>query len=220
MCETLGYADACRGFTCNHLSHLTTTENRHHKRRFPNLEYMQMRRRPGLFPGPHYGSLQRYPSWIFGAGVVREEVREGQRGWRKGREMKGERAEWEWTLPSSGGNRRPCIPLSWKHSVIQSQVLASTAPHRGDWLLALLAANCGLRLGNETVRVAVGLRLGLSLCIPHTCQYGVEVNTQAGQTTVCKRAPGKIARHHALNDIIWRAMTSSSSSSSFSLISS
>ena len=25
---------------------------------------------------------------------------------------------------------------------------------------------------------------------------------------VCKKAPGKTARHHVLNDVIWRAMTS------------
>ena len=45
--------------------------------------------------------------------------------------------------------------------------LASVAPHSGDWLLALPIANCGLRLEDEAVRVAVGMRLGLTLCVPH-----------------------------------------------------
>jgi len=49
--------------------------------------------------------------------------------------------------------------------------LASVAPHSGDWLLALPIANCGLRLEDEAVRVAVGMRLGLSpSCMPGVLQ--------------------------------------------------
>ena len=36
----------------------------------------------------------------------------------------------------------------------------------------------------------------------------MEVDAQGDQAMVCKRALGKTARHHALNDVIWRAMTS------------
>jgi len=44
--------------------------------------------------------------------------------------------------------------------------LASVVPHSGDWLLALPIANCGLRLEDEAVRVAVGMRLGLTRAFP------------------------------------------------------
>jgi len=44
--------------------------------------------------------------------------------------------------------------------------------HSGDWLLALPIANCGLKLEDEAVRVAVEMRLGLSLCVPHKCRCG------------------------------------------------
>jgi len=40
------------GVICEHLSHFTTTENRHHQRRFRYLKYMQMRWWPGLCPEP------------------------------------------------------------------------------------------------------------------------------------------------------------------------
>ena len=53
-----------------------------------------------------------------------------------------------------------------------------------------------------------GLRLGVSLCIPHTCQCGVEVDAQGGHAMACKRAPGKTARHHVLSDVIWQVMIS------------
>jgi len=84
--------------------------------------------------------------------------------------------------------------------------LASVAPHSGDWLLALPIANCGLRLEDEAVRVAVGMRLGLTLCVPHKCHCGSDVDAQGRHAMVCKKAPGRVARHQVLNDIILRAI--------------
>jgi len=74
--------------------------------------------------------------------------------------------------------------------------------------MPLPIANCALWLDDKAVRVAVGLWLGLGLCIPHICQCGAEVDAQGGHAMVCKRAAGKTARHHAMNDIIRRALTS------------
>jgi len=87
-----------------------------------------------------------------------------------------------------------------------ARYLASVAPHSADWLLALRIASCGLRLEDEAVRVAVGMRLGLDLCVPCRCQCGSDVDGQGHHPMVCKKAPGKIARHQALNDVIWRAL--------------
>jgi len=33
----------------------------------------------------------------------------------------------------------------------------------------------------------------------------MEVDSQGGHVMACKRVPGKTSRHHALNDVIWRA---------------
>jgi len=87
----------------------------------------------------------------------------------------------------------------------RARFLAAQAPHSGYWLLALPIANCGLRLDDEAVRVAVGMRLGLSLCIHRNCHCGTLVDAQGLHAMVRKKAPGKTARHHVLNDIIWRA---------------
>ena len=78
----------------------------------------------------------------------------------------------------------------------------------GDWLLALPIVNCELRLDNEAVRMAVDLRLGLSLCAPHKWRCGAEVDAHGIHVLVCKRAPGRTIRHHVLNEIIWCGFSS------------
>ena len=65
------------------------------------------------------------------------------------------------------------------HAIVESAIsdscqnarfLAAVAPHSGDWLLALPVSSFGLRLSDEAVRVAVAVRLGSSVCVPHTCR--------------------------------------------------
>src|SRR6218665_3905212 len=50
-------------------------------------------------------------------------------------------------------------PLTEKHD--QARWRAVTAQHAGDWLHSLSITSCGLRLSDEALRVAVGLRLCL-----------------------------------------------------------
>ena len=89
----------------------------------------------------------------------------------------------------------------------KASFLAASSPHSGDWLLALPITSCGLRLDNESVRIAVALRLGLNVCVPHTCRCGSQVDATGTHGLVCKKAAGRIARHQCLNDIIARAFT-------------
>ena len=98
--------------------------------------------------------------------------------------------------------------LNSHNSHQQATFLAASTPHSGDWLAALPIAACGLRLDDEAVRVAVSLRLGLSVCIPHTCPCGQQVDALGLHAWVCKHAPGRIQRHHAINDVISRAFVS------------
>jgi len=75
-------------------------------------------------------------------------------------------------------------------------------------MFALPIASCGLKLDDEAVRVAVGLRLGLDLCIPHQCQCGSPLDARGLHSFVCRRAPGRSARHDALNDLVARCFAS------------
>ena len=88
----------------------------------------------------------------------------------------------------------------------RSRLLAVSAEHSSDWLNALPISSCGLRLSDEAVRVAVGLRLGATLCLPHQCPCGSEVDCLGSHSLSCKKSSARIQRHSALNDIIHRAL--------------
>jgi len=64
---------------------------------------------------------------------------------------------------------------------------------------------CGLCLDVEAVRIAVSVRLGMAICVPHNCHCGSLVDAHGLHSFVCRKAPG---RHHALNDLVARAFTS------------
>ena len=49
----------------------------------------------------------------------------------------------------------------------QARLLASQRKESGEWLHAPPMSAIGLRMDNEVLRVAVGLRLGVALCRPH-----------------------------------------------------
>ena len=88
-----------------------------------------------------------------------------------------------------------------------ASILACQAPHSGDWLHAISISACGLRLDDESIRVAIGLRLGLDLCAPHACPCGHMVDARGAHGLSCRRSLGRITRHNLINDIVFRAFT-------------
>jgi hypothetical protein len=87
-----------------------------------------------------------------------------------------------------------------------ARLLAVSAPHSSDWLHALPIASCGLRLNDEDIRVAIGLRLGTALCKPHQCSCGAQVDANGLHGLSCKQSNGRHARHNTVNDIVVRAL--------------
>jgi len=61
---------------------------------------------------------------------------------------------------------------------------------------------------NKSVRVEVSMRLGCSICVAHTCKCGASVDTYGHHALICKKAPSKIVRHNAINDIFARVIRS------------
>jgi len=78
----------------------------------------------------------------------------------------------------------------------------ATSRHSGDWLQALPSTSCGLKLDDEAIRVEVGIRLALDLCVPHQCRCGSQVDSFGRHSLVCKQAPGRTVRHPPSQDLL------------------
>ena len=85
----------------------------------------------------------------------------------------------------------------------KARLLTSRNPDGGHWLHAWPISECGLRLDDEAVRVAIGLRLGIALCEEHDCPCGLKVDRRGSHGLSCRRGPGRIPRHDAINDIVY-----------------
>ena len=88
----------------------------------------------------------------------------------------------------------------------KARLLAVSSPHSGDWLNAPPITAIGLRMSNEAIRVATGLRLGANLCVPHTCRCGAPVTARGSHGLSCMRSAGRQQRHAMINDIIHRSL--------------
>ena len=83
------------------------------------------------------------------------------------------------------------VESSLVNSYQRASFLAASAPHSGDWLSALPISSCGLKLDDETVRIAVVFRLGLNLYVPHVCCCGAQVEDHGLHGFMCKHTPGR-----------------------------
>ena len=53
----------------------------------------------------------------------------------------------------------------------------------------------------------MGLRLGANICEPYQCRCGASVDAKGLHGLSCKDGTGRSARHHALNDLLWPALS-------------
>ena len=91
----------------------------------------------------------------------------------------------------------------------RARLLAVARKESGAWLHALPMSSLGLRMDDEIIRVAVGLRLGVTLCHPHRCRLcGAEVDHLATHGLSCRRSSGRHSRHAEINDIVKRSLAS------------
>ena len=90
----------------------------------------------------------------------------------------------------------------------RARLLAVMTRESGAWLRALPVTALGLRMDDNTLRIAVGLRLGTPVCGAHQCQHcPALVNNLGRHTLSCRRSEGRHQRHAALNDIFKRALS-------------
>ena len=95
--------------------------------------------------------------------------------------------------------------------LVRARLLASSSKESGAWLHPLPISSLGLRMDDNTIRVAVDLRLGSTLCRPYSCQHcGAKVEHLATHmySLSCKKSEGRHYRHAAVNDILYRTLAS------------
>ena len=127
-----------------------------------------------------------------------------------------------------GGDVKPCgivsaVQRNWDEAICKveaeklrmgvdertsARLLASCAPGSGAWLSAIPCASLGLSMDDSALRVAVGLRLGVPLVMPHKCLCGAHVDKFGHHGLSCQRSAGRNLRHNLLNDSILRAIQS------------
>ena len=92
--------------------------------------------------------------------------------------------------------------------VEKSRLLAAASRESGAWLNALPISSLGLRMTNDTIRIAIGLRIGAPLCMPHTCCHcGKDVDHYGRHGLSCRSSQGRTSRHQILNEVIHRSLT-------------
>ena len=88
-------------------------------------------------------------------------------------------------------------------------LLAVATKESGAWLDALSVSSLGLRMDDNVIQIAVGLRLGLPLCEPHRCRHcGSEVDSMGTHGLNCRYSRGRHPRHAEINGIIQRSLGS------------
>ena len=91
----------------------------------------------------------------------------------------------------------------------RARLAAASMPYTAAWLQATPIPSLGLHIDDETIRIAVALRLGLGVCEPHQCRLcGHSVDRLGHHGLSCKKSAGRFPRHAALNDVIKRALSS------------
>src|ERR1051325_11333810 len=63
-----------------------------------------------------------------------------------------------------------------------------------------------IRMTDEVIRIAVGLRLGPVHCAPHVCHCGAAVDARGAHGLSCIKSAGRQMRHSLINDTICRTL--------------
>ena len=113
------------------------------------------------------------------------------------------------SLDEAASKHRQADLISRANQVDRARLLAAAAPHSGSWLSAVPVECLGLLLPDEAVRVNVALRLGTPVQQPHRCRCGTMTDAYGYHSLSCHLNPGRLPRHAALNDTVYRALAAS-----------
>ena len=91
----------------------------------------------------------------------------------------------------------------------RARLLEVATKESGTWLHALPISAVGLRMGDDVIRIATGLHLGVPICRPHHCQHCyTEVNELGLHGLSCVKSTGRHFCHAAVNSNVQMSLAS------------
>ena len=113
-----------------------------------------------------------------------------------------------WDLPIVKKN---CDNMLLKaDQVSRARLMATAQKESGVWLNSLPVLSLGALLDPESFRVAIVLRVGADVCIPHSCRCGGRMDRRNLHGLSCKYSAGRFPRHSAMNDVFKRVLQKAS----------
>ena len=106
----------------------------------------------------------------------------------------------------------PIVKKNWGNMLLEAdqvsrvRLMATAQKEYRAWLNALPVTSLGTLLDPESFRVAIALRVGADVCIPHSCRCGGRMDSRGLHGLSCKYSAGRFPRHSAMNDVIKRAL--------------
>ena len=106
----------------------------------------------------------------------------------------------------------PLVKKDWEQmlqeadQVSRARLLATAQKESGAWLNALPVPSLGTLLDSESFRVAIALRVGAEVCLPHSCRCGGRMDGRGLHGLSCRYSAGRHPRHSAMNDVVKRAL--------------
>ena len=77
-----------------------------------------------------------------------------------------------------------------------------------QWLNVVSCNNLGLKLGDQQLRMSIGLRFGANICVAHTCHCGKIVEQDGLHGFSCTKSAGRLSCHATLNSLIKQTLGS------------
>ncbi len=77
-----------------------------------------------------------------------------------------------------------------------------------SWLNVVPSKNLNLKLTDQQLRIAIGLRVGAKLCEKHKCVCGKMVEEDGHHGLLCNKSTGKFSRHANLNALVKQTISS------------
>ena len=90
----------------------------------------------------------------------------------------------------------------------KARLLSVSSSESGAWLGALPVPSLDTKLDNESLRIALGLRLGVPIVVKHTCVCGSKVDVFGTHGLSCRDSGRRIPRHVVVNETIRHALVS------------